>query len=1006
MLVTSRLRFPLVGLVTSVMLASGVARAQDELPVQDNDIQQPIRVNAEVEHIFLWGDATTVRSFRGGAVLNQGQLKLSAQNIVIFEQRTPDGLTDVRVVAESSRAIRAVLERPGERSYAPVHAIRLQSIRPFESHSASHQKVDQPDPVMSWARIMAFPGLQNERRDVRFTVAQDPLSQPGFGIDTPIQSAPSRRIQIRPRSNQPFDAQALESNSVPPENVYVITGGVNVLSEGVEVPLSGELVHTVVDLSADRVVIWMEKTPANARDPNSGLSLLQASDTRFQVYLEGNIRVRHSRGTIEATHAFYDSTNGQILAINADLRAVVTDNGQQIRIHAERLRQLATDRFHAQNAWTTTSPYGKPGYRLQSDDIYVNPGPATPWTGINPITGQPSSGPPLWITAENSQFILGDIPLLAVPRISVPAEDPGIPIRRASVGQDRIFGFQVETVWDLTKILSIDTPRGTEWDLLGQNYSSRGPAIGTQWTYDFLNRMQQVTGQGKAMYQYDGGRDVLGRDRRTLAPKDENRGQFILRHRQRTDQGITLFGELGLLSDRNYLEQYDETDFDEAKDVETIAGIRQDTGPFSAEFWSRPRLNPFDTTTEWLPRADIYTFSVPMLNGSAWWSSHSSAGYAHLDPTELPADPTDPFSPTLAGTPYIRDAQGLVAMTRHRVDAPFMMGPVNINPWVMGEAAFWDAGLLTTDISRFVANAGLRATLTATKVMPFVRSHLFNLNGLAHKSEKIIEYSFTDSSRNLGQIAQYNEFDENSQERLRNRIVGQIFPPLMVPAEFNPRFYAVRHGAGLWVSAPYHELVDDQQVLRLRWRNRLQTKAGPVHNPRIRDWMIWESGVSYFPDAAADNFGEDFGLLFHNYRWNISDRTCLLADGTWDFFSNRQNYWNVGVLHQRSTRGSVYISYRHVEARNFLDSEIVTGSYSYQMSPKWISTAAVSFDVGQNESRGSSVTLSRVGLDFVCHVGFGIDTNKDNVGVAFAVEPRLGPPSPTNLSYLLGLQTR
>ena len=99
-----------------------------------------------------------------------------------------------------------------------------------------------------------------------------------------------------------------------------------------------------------------------------------------------------------------------------------------------------------------------------------------------------------------------------------------------------------------------------------------------------------------------------------------------------------------------------------------------------------------------------------------------------------------------------------------------------------------------------------------------MRSSLFNLNGLAHKSEKIIEWSLTDSSRNLNEIAQYNTFDENSQERLRNRAVLQIFPGL-VPAEFDPRYYAIRNGAGLWVSAPYHELVEDQQVVRLRWLN-------------------------------------------------------------------------------------------------------------------------------------------------------------------------------------------
>jgi hypothetical protein len=48
--------------------------------------------------------------------------------------------------------------------------------------------------------------------------------------------------------------------------------------------------------------------------------------------------------------------------------------------------------------------------------------------------------------------------------------------------------------------------------------------------------------------------------------------------------------------------------------------------------------------------------------------------------------------------------------------------------------------------------------------------------------------------------------------------------------------------------------------------------------------------------------------------------------------------------------------------------------------------------------------MSRVGLDWILHFGFGIDVSKDNVGVGVSLEPRFGPPSPTNLAWLLGLQ--
>ena len=387
-----------------------------------------------------------------------------------------------------------------------------------------------------------------------------------------------------------------------------------------------------------------------------------------------------------------------------------------------------------------------------------------------------------------------------------------------------------------------------------------------------------------------------------------------------------------------------------------------------------------------------------------YWSSHSSAGYANTQQLPPPTDPNDPYTPL--GMTYNTNASGAVAMTRHELVAPFMTGPVNIEPFVMGEAAYWQQGFTNSSVDRYLLNAGLRARMTATRVFPFVRNDILNLNGLAHKHDTFLEYSFTSSSRGLNEIAQYNEIDENSQERFRARYPLQIYGGV-VPPEFNARNYALRTGAGLWTSAPYHEVADNFQALRLRFRNRLQTKVGPANSPRIRDWMVSESGLTYFPNSGRDNFGKDFGLLYDHFRLNLSDRTSILADASWDLFTPAQNLWSVGILSQRSLRGSAYLGYRQVKATNkptnYLDSQTLLASYSYQMSPKWISTASYSYDVGQGEARGTSLTVSRIGLDWILNFGFGYDYSKDNVGIAVSLEPRFGPPSPTNLSYLLGL---
>jgi len=73
------------------------------------------------------------------------------------------------------------------------------------------------------------------------------------------------------------------------------------------------------------------------------------------------------------------------------------------------------------------------------------------------------------------------------------------------------------------------------------------------------------------------------------------------------------------------------------------------------------------------------------------------------------------------------------------------------------------------------------------------------------------------------------------------------------------------------------------------------------------------------------------------------------------------------------------------------------------MSPKWISTMGTAYDLAENRNRGQTLTLTRVGLDFLLHIGANFDASKDNAGIAISFEPRIGPlgGSSTQLSSLL-----
>ena len=964
-----------------------------------------------------WRDGeTTIALFRGSCRLIQGERSYAANNMVVWV-RDPVDADDERqrltVYLEDSVEVREANGSRTEQSlWVDLDAASGMTLS-VRGRVADRSGAD--DPLYRRAVHRQNGSQRGGLQQTQLTVPDQGGSDPTWRAVQLQQPNGLRRVRVSPRSfAMPYNIQSFPStNTTPPEQVTILTGGVNVLVDGMI--LGGDEDLGAVDLSADRVVIWTEAT----ENGQFSAEMLQRPEASFQLYLEGNIVIRQQSriaqlgdrevsNVVKAARAFYDGRDNRALILDAELQSYVPALDAGVRVRAERLRQNSMQSYHAQNAWFTTSQYGKPGYRIQASDIFLESRP----TGllpsqVDPQTGQPVQQNHFWITALNTQLLVGDVPLFYLPQISSPVdEDPGIPLTGVVVGQDKVFGTQLRTRWNAFQLFGIQRPDGfdADWGLQLDYLSQRGPAVGTDGRYSGVDAYgNQFGGAGLGYYIYDSGSDNLGLDRRVLTPSDPNRGILQWQHRHFFEAyNMTLDAELGAASDRNFRESYREKEFDTGKDLETLGYLRQQ--PDENMMWSllaRPTVNPFENNTAWLPRGDLYFLGEPLLGGLLNWSSHTSAAYASLHQADAPTNPLDAFTPL----PYYTDANGLVAMTRHEVSMPFNLGPLKVAPYAMGEAAFWSDSFTAQSIDRFYGRGGIRASMQFGRVFPEVQSDIFNLSGLAHKMVLDADYSYAGSSRDLSTIPQWNEFDDNSQERFRERFITNEFGGVL-PPQFDPRFYAVRTGAGSNVTSPYHELVDDQQVLRLGMRHRLQTKVGPPDRQRIKDWMLLDLGISYFPSANRDNFGESLGLFSTRYVWNVGDRTSIIAGSLYDFFDNGQQLWHAGVQSQRGLRGSLYVGLRQIKAEP-IDSRILTASYSYAMSPKWVSTATTAYDFGEGLSRGQSLTVTRVGEWLLFHVGANYDVSKNNPGVMFSIEPRLGGRSnvsSTQLSSLLGIQ--
>lgn len=961
----------------------------------------PIRIFADWSQEWKDGE-TTIALFRGGCRVVQGDQVYSANSMVVWAHgrgTRSDRRSHLTVYLEDGVEVQGPTETRSEQSLW----VDLASSRGL-TLSVKGRVADRPgkdDPLYRRA-------VDRTGSPTRTTLRQTQLTVPAqVDVDPKWQNVPLepqsglRRVRVSPRSiAMPFNIQSyMSNNTTPPEQITLITGGVNVVVDGMTV--GGQEGSGAVDLSADRVIIWTEATESGQFSPE----MLQRPEQSFQLYLEGNIVIRRQsllpqlggmevNNVIRASRAFYDARENRALILDADLQTYIPSRDVTFRIRADRIRQNSLKSYHAQNAWFTTSELGYPGYRVQSNDLYLEPRPTGSGTQVDPITGQIIPRESYWVTAQGTQFIAGDVPLGYIPEVSTPIEDPGIPLTGLQFGQDRIFGTQIRTKWDAYALFGIQRPNGVDsrWNLLLDYLSDRGPAIGTDGKYSGADNWgNRFSGGGLAYYVNDSGLDNLGRDRQALVPQSTNRGIFEWNHTHLfAPYNMKLLTEVGVASDRNIRESFFEKDFDTGKDLDVMAYLRQQPG----ENWTwsllvQPTVNYFENNTAWLPRGDLNSLGVPLLGGYLNWSQHTSLAYAALNQATAPTNPADTFTPL----PYFTDANGMVTMTRHELDAPFNLGPLKVSPYLLGEAAYWSDSFTNDSIDRLYGRGGVRASLQFWRAFPHIQSDILNLNGLAHKVVLDADYGYAQSSRSLSEIPQWNQFEDNAQERFRERFITNTFNGTL-PPQFDPRFYAVRSQSATSVSAPYNELVDTQQALRLGISQRLQTKVGPPERQRIKDWMLLDLGISYFPNPNRDNFGQNFGLFSAHYAWNVGDRTTVVADSMYDFFQGGQQWWNIGVLSQRSFRGSAYIGVQQVKGAT-LDSQMLTGSYSYTMSPKWVSTMSASYDIAQGQSRGQSLTLTRVGEWMLVHFGANYDWSKNNAAFIFSVEPKLGRSNST-----------
>ncbi|MFO0817128.1 MAG: organic solvent tolerance protein OstA [Pirellulales bacterium] len=823
----------------------------------------------------------------------------------------------------------------------------------------------------------------------------------------PASPPPSAGIaKIESRTGSRFDFRTFNGPDGRPAGI-IFDSGVRIVFDAIKnVQLQNYMVERI-DVETDRIVVWGD-LPAGL----SGQAIAPAAPAGpprpIELYMEGNIVFREGDRVIYAERMYYNVTERRGVVLAAEMLTPVPEYEGLLRLKADAIQMYNEQQIQAFGAAVTSSRLGVPRYWFQSETLTFQDqqrpklNPYTRMPDIDPRTGEPLVEHEYLATSTNNWVYLAGIPVLYWPTVATDLKEPTYYLQRAQVKNDSVFGTQVLLDWDLYQILGIrNRLPNTKWQLSTDVLTERGLGIGTNFRYGgdtLLGSPGPYSGSFDAWGIQDSGVDNLGSDRRALEPEKDTRGRILWQHRQRLPWELQLTAELGFITDRNFLEQYYEREWDQNKDLTTGLEIKRIDDNMEWALSADVRINEFFTQTEWLPRLDHYWLGQSLLGDILTWNEHSHVGYARLQITDAPKDPAD-----LAKFDWLAwevERSGVRAATRQELDLPFEVGAVKFVPYVLGEAAHWGEDMNGDPLTRVYGQAGLRTSLPFWRSDPSIQSELFNLNGLAHKVTLEAEFLYADASEDLDQLPLYDQVDDDSIEHFRRRLLFNTFDQVAgtnVPLQFDERYYALRSGLQGSVTSPSTEIADDLMMAKLGLHQRWQTKRGLPGQQRIIDWVVLDMQAALYPDPDRDNFGEVLGLVDYDFRWHIGDRLTLLSDGFADLFTDGLRTISLGGLIGRPEQGSLYVGFRTIEgpgpagALTPLHSNVLTANLNYRMSEKWIVSGGASYDFGPAGNIGQAVKLTRVGESFLVQVGFNYDVSRDNFGASFLIEPRFMP---------------
>jgi len=754
------------------------------------------------------------------AELRQGDLRVVAPRMVVWFDRKQSRASHVRaacvnVYAEGlgvtgqkpSEAVRFV--QAGETRSAGSLFVKLRSKAGFRWECPTREKL----PTRSSAFYKKADAVTKKSEEfVRETVPRGPELKPAPGIPQVL------------KANEQYVFPGEEQKSIT--TVYL--GDVRVRYKNVRI-------------RADRAVVWLDREKRS-----------------FEVYAHGDVRLKKvadaegeeqatDNGTLRFTRLFEDLRADEVyinpdreraLATDAELRLKRQVGGvQDVFVFAgEKVYMLSSQSLFVRKGMATSCDFGRPHYALQADKYRV--------TQVDSST---------FLTAWDSNLRLGESTYPFLPFIGMDLTGDAYLLTRLSVGSSSKFGFYTRTGWSL-KHLGLGPEWVDNWDLMLDYYADRGPGIGSEADYNLDAVDANHRGDLRSYYVHDTG----DKDATDLPVPKKDRGRFWWQHRTAWNQSWTTDLEFRWESDRGFLDEYFEDEFEREKRPESYLYTRYTQDSTWAGFLFKKRVNHWMTQVQEMPSAELEWIGLPFAG--LVYEGGMQAGYYDLEPSD--------FS-TLENAPGLGRAH-----TLHRLSKPFSVGFIRFDPSIelLGTSASKGAyadGSYDDSADRVGGGAGIYAGTDFFRSFD-TSSEMLNINRLRHVVTPYVGGRTTDMFS--GESADFVQMDR----------VDALDDTDRVEVGLRQRLQTKRGGPGHWETVDYMELdvafvdqeTDSVSPLNLEQRNFLTADR---RLKRLEDYQDRQFVEVDFILRPADYFR----VRSRNNRIDLEGDTDIYNIGTW-----------------------------------------------------------------------------------------------------------------------------